>query len=197
MNILIDRLPESLEVDGEKFDINFDFRTSILFEMMMQDDELDERDKVFYALNFYYPVIPRNKEEAVKKILWFYRGGKEEVLNGVKSEEGNNNLIYSYDFDAEYIYSAFLAQYGVDLQESYMHWWKFRAMFKSLRDDNEFVKIMGYRAMKITNTMSKEQQEFYRKMKKLHEIPKSKKENKKIEDIEKALLRDGDLSKVL
>lgn len=197
MNILIDSLPESVEVDGENFEINSDFRTSILFEIMMQDNEVDERNKIINALNLYYPVIPENKEEAVKKILWFYRGGKEDKFVEGKSEKGSNDLIYSYDFDDEYIYAAFLDQYGVDLQESYMHWWKFRAMFKSLNEDNEFVKIMGYRAMKITNTMSKEQQEFYRKMKKLHEIPRSKKENKKIEDIEKALLGDGDLSKVL
>jgi hypothetical protein len=56
---------------------------------------------------------------------------------------------------------------------------------------------MGYRAMTISNNMSKEQKDFYRSMKRLHEIPKSKSEQQKINDIEKALLGDGDLTKVL
>ena len=70
-------------------------------------------------------------------------------------------------------------------------------MFKALKEDNEIVKIMGYRAMTIDNKMSKEQKEYYRKMKKLYEIPKSKNEIEKINAIEEALMGNGDLRGIL
>lgn len=196
--MLIDTLPKKVDIDGRSFDINYDFRTSILFEIMIQDDEVDDTTKYINALNLYYPIIPQNKEKAIEKILWFYKGGrKSDVYKKGDRCAFTSDLIYSYDYDDEYIYASFLDQYGVDLQESDMHWWKFRAMFKSLKKDNEFVKIMGYRAMNISNKMTKEEQQFYRNMKRLHEIPKSKKEIKEISNIEKALLGDGDLSKVI
>jgi hypothetical protein len=35
MNILIDILPNKVNIEGEDYEINSDFRTSILFEFLM------------------------------------------------------------------------------------------------------------------------------------------------------------------
>jgi len=37
MNMLIDLLPEYVELGGAEYPINTDFRVSILFELMMED----------------------------------------------------------------------------------------------------------------------------------------------------------------
>lgn len=164
---------------------------------MIQDNDIGSNEKIVQALELYYPVIPENLQGAVEKIIWFYECGKE-VQKG-KSGEGSTKAkqIYSFEYDDEYIYAAFLNQYGIDLQEvEDLHWWKFKAMFKSLKEDNEIVKIMGYRAMTIPMNMPKDQKDFYRKMKKLHEIPISKSEREKINDIEKALMGDGILHEI-
>jgi len=198
MNILIDILPQKVEIDNIEYRINYDFRTSILFEIMMQDDELDDKEKIYNALLLYYPVIPDNLEEAIKQILWFYRGGKEisEGSSGVAM--GKSTRAYSFEYDDDYIYSAFLTQYGIDLQDiEDLHWWKFKAMFKSLKEDNEIVKIMGYRSMTINSNMSKEQKDFYSNMKKIYAIPLSKSKKQKVTEIENALMGNGDLSGIL
>jgi hypothetical protein len=202
MNILIDLLPKSVEIGGAEYEINFDFRTSILFEMMMQDYQLSDKEKILKSLELYYPIIPedidKNINEAIDKALWFYRGGKDIKNQSSQAGDGKSKKIYSFEYDDEYIYSAFLDQYNMDLQDvEDLHWWKFKAMFKALREDNEIVKIMGYRAMTIDNKMSKEQKEYYRKMKKLYEIPKSKNETEKINALEEALMGNGDLKGIL
>lgn len=202
MNILIDLLPKSVEIGGIEYEINFDFRTSILFEMMMQDNELSDKQKIFKTLELYYPIIPEdidsNINEAIDKALWFYRGGKDIKSQNSQRSNGKSDNIYSFEYDDEYIYSAFLDQYNIDLQDvEDLHWWKFKAMFKALKEDNEIVKIMGYRAMTIDSKMSKEQKDYYRKMKKLYEIPKSKNEKEKINAIEEALMGDGNLTGIL
>jgi hypothetical protein len=202
MNILIDLLPKSVEIAGTEYEINFDFRTSILFEMMIQDEALSDKEKIIKTLELYYPVIPKdidkNINEAIDKALWFYQGGKDIKSQKSQSSTGKSEKVYSFEYDDEYIYSAFLDQYALDLQDvEELHWWKFKAMFKALKEDNEIVKIMGYRAMTIDNKMSKEQKEYYRKMKKLYEIPKSKNEIEKINAIEEALMGNGDLRGIL
>ena len=91
MNILIDLVPESVEIDTTEYKIRTDFRVSILFEMMMQDEELSNEEKLLKALELYYPIIPDNVEEAIEKIKWFYRCGKDKV----KSNTNNKGILLS------------------------------------------------------------------------------------------------------
>ena len=197
MNMLIDLMPTSVKIDNVEYKINSDFRTSILFEMMMLDDSIGNSKKPMKALQLYYPVIPPDKNKAIDKLKWFYRCGKD-IKNSNGTGGGKTEQIYSYEFDDDYIYSAFIDQYGVDLQDiEYLHWWKFKAMFKALKDDNMLVKIMGYRSIDLNSIKDKEQKAYYRRMKKLYAIPHSKEEEEKINAIEEALMRGEDVSKIL
>lgn len=178
MNMLVDLLPQSVEIDTLKYPINTDFRVSILFEELMQDIEVPIEDKFDLAINLYYKHKPHDKTKAVDRLLWFYRCGKE-LEQKSSSSKADHKAIYSYEHDDEYIYSAFLEQYGIDLQDvEELHWWKFKAMFKSLRDC-KIVEIMGYRAMKIDAKIPKSQKDFYSRMKRLYKLPDNRSEEEK------------------
>jgi hypothetical protein len=193
MNILIDLLPNEVKINNKKYEINSDFRTSILFELLMQDEEIDSKAKVLQALELYFPKVPRDIQKAIEKMLWFYRCGKDIEKSNKKGKGEGVSQIYSYDFDDEYIYAAFLDQYNINLQKiDYLHWWEFKAMFKALKEDNELVKIMKYRAMDLRDIKDKNEKDFYKKMKEMYKIPtkQSKNDKQKINEIEQALL-DG------
>lgn len=198
MNILVDLLPIAVEIDNKNYEINSDFRTSILFELLMQDSSIGEEDKIITALELYYPVIPENINEAIEQMLWFYRCGKEITSSKGNGKGKSVTQIYSFEHDDDYIYAAFMDQYNIDLQDiEYLHWWKFKAMFKSLKEDNEIVKIMGYRSMDLSKIKDKEEKAYYKKMQELYKLPISKDEKEKLDEITVALLNGGDLSKVL
>ncbi len=215
MNMLLDALPQEVKIKGQKFSINSDFRTSVLFELLMQDDSVPKNEKFGLALQLYYPKIPPIKlmAEAVNALLWFYKGGKEDDskkgVKHVKMSDGNDQeedeleaqpvkRIYSFEYDDKYIYSAFLSQYGIDLADiDYLHWWKFKALFNSLDDKCQFCKIMGYRSVKINNKMTKEQKAFYRRMKSMYALPISETEQERQDAITQALLNGGDLTGLL
>lgn len=179
MNLLIDALPKSVVIDGLAYPINTDFRIGILFEQLMQDSKVDETQKLDLAISLYFKNNIKNKEEAVKQILWFYRCGKD--MQQSKGAKGNNlEPIYDYEYDSDYIYSAFMEQYNIDLQEiDNLHWWKFKALFKGLNKDTKIVEIMGYRSMAINSKMPKTQKEYYRKMKRMYKLPSNKTEAEK------------------
>ena len=200
MNILIDLLPKEVTIDNKEYKINSDFRTSILFELLMQDSSIREEDKVLMALQLYYPQIPMNINGAIEKMIWFYRCGKDISKSKGNGKGKSVTQIYSFEYDDDYIYAAFMDQYNIDLQDiDYLHWWKFKAMFKGLKEDNEIVKIMGYRSIDVSKIKDKEQKAYYKKMKDLYKIPTqiSKDEEEKLKEIEKALQNGGDLSKLL
>ena len=198
MNLLIDLVPNTVNIDGEEYKINSDFRYSILFELLMQDKTLSDKEKTVNALSLYYSVCPKNINEAINQMLWFYRGGKDIELSKGKGKGKSDIQIYSFEHDDDYIYAAFMDQYRIDLQDiEYLHWWKFKATSKSLREDNEIVKIMGYRSVDLSKIKDKEEKAYYRKMKELHKIPVSQSEKEKLNEIEKVLLNGGDISKLL
>ena len=197
MSLLLTPAPQSVKIDGVEVGIASDFRASIRFELMMQEDGTDDEEKVIGALRLYYGEIPDNTAEAVEQMLWFYHLGRDDTETaghpGRMAEP-----VYSFEHDDGYIYAAFLTQYRIDLQTiPYLHWWSFKGLFESLSPDNEFVKIMQYRAAEITSKMSREQQEFYRKMKKLYALPLPKTEREKLSAIEQALLNGGDVAGLL
>ena len=153
-NIILGKLPTKTP---NKMRIRTDFRESIKFELLMQDNSISDADKIKLALNLYYyePEKIQDVKKAIKDILWFYKCGKEDKNVDSESEENNVNnkqkQIYSYEFDAEYIYSAFMEQYRIDLNKiKYLHWWKFKALLVSLNENILFSKIMGYRAMNLS-----------------------------------------------
>lgn len=198
MNILIDLLPTIVNINNVEYEINSDFRTSILFELLMQDNSIREEDKISMALQLYYPDIPNDIKEAIEQMLWFYRCGKDITSSKGNGKGKSVTQIYSFEHDDDYIYAAFMDQYNIDLQDiEYLHWWKFKAMFKSLKEDNEIVKIMGYRSMNLSKIKDKEEKAYYKKMQELYKLPISKDEREKLDDINYILLNGGDLSKVL
>lgn len=182
MNILIDLLPVKVVINGVEYDINSDFRTSILFSILMDDDRLNEDMKARQALALYYPVIPNRNcwGEAVAKIMWFYRCGKE-ISTTIGKGKSDKKRILDYDVDADYIYSAFMSQYRIDLQAiKYLHWWKFKSLLDSINEDTRLFKIMQYRSTDISKITDKEQKKFYKDMQKIYSLEKPDMEELKL-----------------
>ena len=50
MNLLLDKLPEHVEINDKMVAINSDFRTSIRFELLIQDETILSDQKVAKAL---------------------------------------------------------------------------------------------------------------------------------------------------
>lgn len=194
MNLLLNKLPQTVNIDGKEVSINTNFSTSIMFEELLNNNKLSEEELFYKALELYYPIIPRDINEAIKQMLWFYRCGKEiKYSNGTSN---NKDDIYSFDYDADKIYSAFLDQYNIDLQDiEYLHWWKFKALFGALKEDNEISRIMSIRAMDISK-LSKEEKSHYLKLKNIYKIPKDVEEVKANDALTEALRR-GDLTGIL
>ncbi len=201
-NILIDKLPETVEVNCQEVSINSDFRVFILFEQILQDYELSKEDKIKKCLSLFYNDKPSNLVEAIEQMFKFYSMDfMNDFYTSNKSKVSKKNKkLYDWDFDQAYIYSAFLSQYKIDLQEiDYLHWWKFRFLFMGLDEDNKISKIIGYRDVDTSKIKDKEEKKHYEKLKKEFAIPEriSIEEIAKMNDLENILVNGGDISKVL
>lgn len=178
-NLLIDELPTTVEVGSKTYDIESNFRTSILCEMLLQDREISDEQKAITMLDLYFgQSIPNDIEGAFDAIIWFYRGGDEpeQEQQEAESEQPTPPIraqrVYDYDIDAPLIYAAFQSQYGIDLNAiEYLHWWKFLALFQSLHEDELIAKIIGYRSADLSKIKDKDTRNRYAALKRRYALP--------------------------
>lgn len=189
-NILLDKLPQ---ITPNGYNIKTSFKHGIKFELLMQDRELSKEEQLELALNLFYfendlKKIKTSKdiEKRIEDIVWFYKCGKEEKTS-LKNGKNKQKQIYSYEFDDNKIYSAFIQQYNIDLQKNDLHWWQFKSLFESLTEETQIVQIMGYRALDITKIKDKKEKKRYKELQEIYKLPDMRTEEEKEEDFAEAL----------
>ena len=181
LNILIDDLPETITVNGRSFPIDTDFRTAILFELMLMDPKLTPQEK---AANMYYLFFtdeaPEYCQEAADALQIFYACGekpepKRRRRGKAEPEPDQPRMekrVYDFQVDSERIVAAFLSEYGIDLCDiEYMHWWKFMALFHGLSDDQQIMKIIGYRSINLSKIKDKDTRSHYAELQRKYALP--------------------------
>ena len=197
MNILIDKLPE--QFDG--IQLNTDFRNWILFELILQDKELTKEQQFFEIFDVtikggFAAISKLEKNELkslVNDLLWFYTCDSVKFKNNVKKFDlkqdfkTKSKAIYSFEYDADYIFSSFYECYKIDLTKTKMHWWKFKSLLTALNEECIFSKIMQYRSIEISSKMSKEERKFYLEKKRIYALPDLRTNEQKESDFANSL----------
>lgn len=157
MNLLTEPLPT--EYKGYK--INTDFRVGIKITSILEnaDNVEDFMDDIIDLL--WGNGVPTTLSEdglvivdydlIQETILWFRCGGNPvfEMRKAKRRQTKQSELTetaYDFEEDSGYILAAFIQQYGIDLTETNMHWFKFLALFKALTD-NAFTKLQELRTL--------------------------------------------------
>lgn len=174
--IMLRRLPYFVFLNNRKYKINVDFRNMISFEQIVQDRTKSKAEKIKEGIQLFYPAFskdidfyylqrnPNLYKLACDKLVWFYKCGRKDYSSSQSKNNSKDvpiNRIYSYEYDDEYIYGAFYQEYGIDLSYQRVHWWKFKALLKSLKEDVVFEKIQGYRAYSGDDENIKALKEYY------------------------------------
>lgn len=175
-NMLLGELPKTVEIDGDIHEIDFGYRAGILIELNMFSDR-DDRQKILDSLNIFYKKnIPGDEEQAIDKMLEFYRRGEPEQKPGKKAGKRKaTERAYDFDTDAGRIYAAFRQIYGIDLTETpnkELHFWKFMELFENLPEKTTIQRVMYYRTAD-TSKMGKNQKAFIKRMREIYRIEKT------------------------
>ena len=87
--------------------------------------------------------------------------------------------MFSFEHDSDMIYSAFYQQYNIDLSSAKMHWWQFKALFNGLSDTTQFIKVVGFRGVNLSEIKNNEMRKYYSKMKRIYKLPDNRSESEK------------------
>ncbi len=157
-------LPEGIYCKDKFYRLNTDFKTWLKIDEIIQSDMTNEDEKLAFILSLAYTSsFPENINDALSGVLDFYSMYKHGTGKNTKK-------IYSFEKDAPFIFSAFRSQYGIDLFNTDMHWWKFKSLFDSIDENTTFGKIVRYRSINTDDIKDKNKRNFIRKMKKLYSL---------------------------
>lgn len=187
MSLLLNKLPDTLTIGSEPYEIYSDFRTWIQIENALFWETEPMQKRVAKVLQLCFKGrFPYDFDAATRAMIEFYNRNRNEQ-NSVaqverESEQGQsawNNRLYSFIHDEELIFAAFLSQYNTNLNTADLHWWEFSAIFIGLEEVNRICKVMEYRGADLSAIKDKEQKAFYRRMKRLYRLPDPRTEEEK------------------
>ena len=173
MNIITDRLPETVDLGGKKYPIKTDFKVWLRFHGIITDTNKSPAEKFTDAVLCCFDSqkckkLPDSYEETMSVLFSFFAGEPKEK-KAVKSEE----KVFDFTQDSEYIFVSFLAEYGIDLSESSMHWYKFLALLGGLSEDSQLKKAIAWRSVNLADIDDPKKRSLYRKMKEFYSLKKS------------------------
>ncbi len=194
MNILIDALPDFVLVEGRKYGVNTDFRIWIEFDRTMRLENVGIKDKILMASRLCFDkercrVLPQNAKETMEGLLSFFLCGKEAQKDNKKDvTRDKKERAFCFSLDSDYIYSAFLTQYGIDLLSiPYMHWFVFSALFRGLEEERRIMKIINWRLLDTDGVQNKDKKEYFKKIKEFYALPDNRTEREREEEIAEIL----------
>ncbi|EEO9094210.1 bacteriophage Gp15 family protein [Listeria innocua] len=155
LDLSFDNVLRVLELNGDTRLEDY-FRVNLAIEVLFENktpwSQLDEdnpyqsiQEKSLVLLDIFENYIV--KDDA-KGIQYDIDGNKMPVATSEGEEE---QAYYSLTQDSDYIYASFLQDYNIDLIDvrGKLHWYKFRALFDSLRDDTAIKSIMNIRQTEL------------------------------------------------
>ena len=113
MNILYERFPESVKVNGEYYLVITDFREWLRFAELVEDDSVPWQIKCRLLLQWYTDRIPDDIEAAIYALGDFFTCKKMYQEDSEEEEEEQKRIkpVFSFSEDAGCIYAAFREAY--------------------------------------------------------------------------------------
>lgn len=158
-NYILDEYPSKLLINNKYYQIKSDFKNILKIDKLYKDKTFTNVEKHFIALKLFY-VDEVFEDEFISAMFDF--------IACYKKSKKASKLLDLYK-DSQYIYTAFIKEYNLDLSVCNMHWFKFMALFEEL--DNVLIKqIINIRDTKITPNMDKQEKERLLKLKRLFSL---------------------------
>lgn len=122
--------PSYVEINEKRYKINTDFRVALDCNKIAQDETIGDTERGLAIIYTLFGEEGINTPEHYKKLLEL---AKKYLACGKELDtEANSKPDMDFEQDYSYITTSFLSDYGYDLDNMEMHWWKFMDLMNGL-----------------------------------------------------------------
>lgn len=191
-NILLDNLPTT----WNEYKVNTWYQIGVQVFLVKDDAELSEWEQmeIIVDLMFSDPdgtIREHPTGKALHKCIeWFLNGWYHDKTAG----ESKDIKFLDFDVDQYRIYADFLQIYGIDLEKSDMHFWKFNGLLWNMPYKySSLLQVIDIRTKEIKSYMGKEEKKAIKDAKKVYALDQDKdytlQEKDKIDDYDRMMAK--------
>jgi hypothetical protein len=166
MFLLYEKPPAAVEVGGKMYRLNLAFDRVLIAYSALEDTEMTFEDQleVFLSMLVVGKLPAKEMWQSLFLSLQDILGGASPTVpkydldgNQIMTKPSKTKLDFSFDFDAGYIYAAFMQTYGIDLinQCGKLHWYKFISLFNGLPSETQLSRIREIRSTDLNKVKDK------------------------------------------
>lgn len=147
--------PKYVEIDGKEYPINTDFRVAIECDRVARDETIGDYERALAIIYLLFGDKGIDDRDNYGKLLEL---AKKYLSCGVEVDSDNREEPdMDYIQDMPYIEASFMSDFGIDLEDKEMHWWKFNTLINGLSNSemgnccilNRIRNLRNYDASKI------------------------------------------------
>lgn len=142
INIITQALPQRVMIKEKSYRIYTDFR--IWIKAIQVISKYPPNICAALLTPICYMDIPQDASDALGGIISFLNYGE-------KKKRTKDKRVIDFDIDSSYIFSAFYAQYGIDLSVEKMHYYKFCALLFGLCGEHTLLKLINIRSINLSD----------------------------------------------
>lgn len=147
--------PKYIEVDGERFAIDTDYRTAIRCFEVIEDKTIDDYERAMAIIYLLLDDIPQGVNlQRVTELLLKYLSCGEIPKRKTLSHKKDMDL----QQDERYIVASFMSDYQIDLSTAKLHWWHFCNLLNGLTGDCVLSRVREIRTCDLSIYRGKSRQ---------------------------------------
>lgn len=170
--------PKYVLIGDNKYEINTSFRVAIKCNEIGQDDTISDTERalaIIYLIFGEKGLKSNDKEELLRSAQKYLSCGKE-----IEKNDDEPDMDYVEDYD--YIVASFMSDFGIDLDNTDLHWWKFSKLMNGLSNSEMgdccvLNRIRNLRNFDVKDIKDKKERDKIIKAKEQVALKRNKKEN--------------------
>lgn len=138
------KYPSKVEVDGIVIPIDTSFKTALRCLELVDDTSISDEERALGLIYLLCDDIPKVNLNKLIKVLQKYLQCGDDTRKPPQKKD------MDFKQDEKYILSSFIYDYGIDLESTDMHWWKFIDLLNGLSSECILSRIRDIRTMDIS-----------------------------------------------
>ncbi len=144
---VLGRVPRGVIGSGIYYPIKTDFRVWLEFARILESER--GAHAAMRALRLCYKNrAPKDPLEALGLLCEFFLATTKHRGGG---QSRSSKKLISFSEDEGLIFASFYSEYGIDLSQCNMHWWRFLALLYALGPDCALARAAAVRAVKTSD----------------------------------------------
>lgn len=191
---LYQKLNDDVEISGIKYPLNASFDVILKLIDLLKEKRLSDINKLRISIKLVFgrdtelsELSLETQAEAIRQVFDKYlkdskadKPVKRDLQGNImpELEEDEKEILYSINFDAEYIFASFMQAYDIDLieQQGQLHWFKFKALLAGLPEGTKFQQVMSIRSWEKPSKSKDAHETQMKKLQRIYALPEEESE---------------------